>query len=128
MKKYRLLHLPTGRYVQTDIKYFEWRDHPNTICSKYKINRYFEDVTFGLEGLWDDDVSKCDKYFLELPSEASYTALFKRAHLEKVGFNFHIAFDLKLTLDSEAWYEGNQKVPIVRDEFEIIKVTVIKQD
>lgn len=129
MKRYRVLHVPTGRYVQVDMTIESWRgwlitQWGKTAANKRSILDYFKEATFGLQGLW----LKGDRnglYLLELENLSQFNSLFRFAREARVNFYYCIAFDLDLCKDINEWNEdGHKKHPFTKHEFEAVEVDV----
>lgn len=132
MKRYRVLHVPTGKYVQVDITIECWRlwliaQWGKTTANKYSILDYFKEATFGLQGLWLEGDSYRDGrlHLRELENLSQFNSLFRFARETRVNFYYCIAFDLGLCKDITDWHgTEHKKYPFTRHEFEVVEVDV----
>lgn len=107
-KRYRILHLATGRFVAIDLSFER---------STYSIKKEWLDhgTSFGLYGIWDEDV-----YIYESPTKKECLYLLDKRNEEHHHFYESISIDLgndTCSMSSKLFV-----YKMSRNEFEVVEV------
>lgn len=123
MKKYRLLHLPTSKFVTVDESFADYKIQLNLDgFPNVTVESYIEYVNYGLEGLWFTNIPEENFVPLEFTNKRHFELLLRNARKQAVALFYCIGLDLHLVDPAITLAGDTSKIKMCKDEFDIVEV------